>query len=61
MTGQRGYAPFTYRGLVEFLTMAEDVLDSLGDDQDAHQEVAHGTSMTCWLNLQSIQTRLIHL
>jgi len=35
VTGQRGYAPFTYRGLVEFFTVVEDVLDSLGDDQDA--------------------------
>ena len=33
--------PFTYRGLVEFLIMAEDVLHSLGEDQDAHQEPAH--------------------
>ena len=35
------YAPFTYRGLVEFLTMAEEVLDSLGEDQEARQEAAH--------------------
>ena len=41
MTRQQGYAPFTYRGLVEFLIMAEVVLDSLGEDQDTHQEAAH--------------------
>ena len=32
-----GYPPFTYRGLVEFLVVAEEVLDSLGDDLSARQ------------------------
>ena len=31
VTGQRGHEPFTYRGLVEFLTIAEDVLEYLGE------------------------------
>jgi len=39
-TGLRDFALFTYRWLVEFLTMAEDVLDSLGEDQIACQEAA---------------------
>ena len=36
VTGLRGFTPFRYRGLVEFLTIAEDVSDSLGEDQTAH-------------------------
>jgi len=36
-----GYAPFTYQVLVEFIIVAEDVFDSLGEDQDARQEAAH--------------------
>ena len=34
-TGHRGFPPFTYRGLVEFLIVAEEVLDSLGVDPNA--------------------------
>ena len=41
VTGLRGFAPFTYRGLVEFLAVAEDVLESLGDEQVTRQEAAH--------------------
>jgi len=41
VTGQRGYAPFTYRGLVEFLLVAEEVLDNLGEGSVARQEAAH--------------------
>ena len=41
VTGQRAYAPFTYRGLVEFLLVAEEVLDDLGEGSVAHQEAAH--------------------
>jgi len=37
VTGLRGFAPFTYRGLVEFLTVVEDVLESLGDEQVTRQ------------------------
>jgi len=36
-----GYPPFTYRGLVEFLVVAEEVLDSLGDDLSARQQATH--------------------
>jgi len=36
----RGYAPFTYQGIVEFLTIAEDVLDTLGSGQRTRQEDA---------------------
>ena len=39
--GHRGYPPFTYRGLVEFLVVAEEALDSLGDDSSARQQAAH--------------------
>ena len=39
--GHRSYPPFTYRGLVEFLVMAEEALDSLGDDPSARQLAAH--------------------
>jgi len=35
------FALFTYRGLVDFLLVAEDVLDALGDDPVARQEAAH--------------------
>jgi len=41
VTGQQGYAPFTYRGLVEFLLVAEEVLDDLGEGSVARQEAAH--------------------
>jgi len=37
----RGYSPFTYRGLVEFLVIVEDVLDELGRDPQTHQASAH--------------------
>jgi len=40
VSGQRGYAPFTYPGLVEFLIIAEDVLDTLGSGQRTRQEDA---------------------
>jgi len=33
----RGYALFTYRGLVEFLTVAEEVLEELGSDPRTRQ------------------------
>ena len=36
----RGYSPFTYRGLVEFLTVAEDVLDELGREPRTRQASA---------------------
>jgi len=32
VTGLQGFTPFTYRGLVEFFTIAEDVLESPGDE-----------------------------
>ena len=32
--------PFTYRGLVEFLMVAEDVLETLGNDQRTREEDA---------------------
>ena len=41
ITRIRPFASFTYRGLVEFLLVAEDVLDSLGDDPVARQEASH--------------------
>jgi len=41
VTGQQGYAPFTYGGLVEFLLVAEEVLDDLGEGSEARQETAH--------------------
>ena len=47
--GQRGYVPFTYRGLVEFLIVAEDVLDTLGEEQDARQEAAHQVIYDVWV------------
>ena len=37
----RGYGPLTYRGLVEFLVIAEDVLDELGRDPQTRQASAH--------------------
>ena len=37
----RPLAPFTYRGLVEFLMVAENVLETLGDDPITRQEAAH--------------------
>jgi len=40
-SGHRGYPPFTYRELVEFLVVAEEVLDSLGADPSACQPTAH--------------------
>ena len=36
----RGYGPFTYRGLVEFFTVAEDVLNELGRDPRTRQASA---------------------
>jgi len=39
--GHRGYPPFTYWGLVEFLVVVEEELDSLGDDPSARQQAAH--------------------
>ena len=35
-----GYGPFTYRGLVEFLTVAEEVLEELGSDPRTRQASA---------------------
>ena len=40
VSGLRGYAPFTYRGLIEFLITAEEVLDTLGSGQRTRQEDA---------------------
>jgi len=40
VTGLRGYGPFTYRGLVEFLTVEEDVLEELGRDPQGRQDFA---------------------
>jgi len=37
VTNIRGYGPFTYRGLVEFLVMAEEVLEEPGGDPRTHQ------------------------
>jgi len=37
----RGFPRFTYRGLVEFLVVAEEALDSLGDDSSARQQATH--------------------
>jgi len=37
----RGYGPFTYRGLVEFLAVAEEVLEELGIDPRTRQASAH--------------------
>jgi len=37
----RGYGPFTYRGLVEFLAVAEEVLEQLGSDPRTRQASAH--------------------
>jgi len=39
--GHRGYPPFTYQGLVEFLVVAEEALDPLGDSPSARQQAAH--------------------
>jgi len=41
ITGIRPYAPFTYRGLVEFRILAEDALYTLGGDLITRQEAAH--------------------
>ena len=38
--GHRGYPPFTYRGLVDFLVVAEEALDSLGADPTARRQAA---------------------
>jgi len=39
--GIRPLARFTYRGLVEFLVLAENALDALGNDPAARQEAAN--------------------
>jgi hypothetical protein len=41
VTGLRGFAPFTYRGLVEFLMMIEGELSMLGEDPSSRQIIAH--------------------
>ena len=41
MRGLHGYGPFTYRGLVEFLTVVEEVLEELGGDPQTRQDSAH--------------------
>ena len=41
MSGLRGYTPFTYRDLVEFLMVAEDVLETMGGNQRTRQEDAN--------------------
>ena len=40
MANIRGYGPFTYRGLVEFLAVAEEVLEELGSDPRTRQASA---------------------
>ena len=40
MANIRGYGLFTYRGLVEFLVIAEDVLEELGGEPRTHQASA---------------------
>ena len=40
MANIRGYDPFTYRGLVEFLTVVEEVLEELGSDPRTRQASA---------------------
>ena len=40
ITRRRPFAPFTYRGVVEFQVLADDALDTLGGDSIAQQDVA---------------------
>jgi len=39
--GIQPFAPFTYRGLVEFLVLAENALDTLSGDLITRQEAAN--------------------
>jgi len=39
--GLHGYVPFTYRGLVEFFTVVEEVLEELGRDPQTRQDSTH--------------------
>jgi len=41
VTRIRPFALFTSRGLVDFLMVAENVLDTLGEDPVARQEATH--------------------
>jgi hypothetical protein len=41
VSGLRGYTPFTYRGLVQFLIDVEGVIDHLGEESMSRQEAAH--------------------
>jgi len=36
-----GYCPFSYRGLVEFLVVVEEVLEELGRDAQARRDSVH--------------------
>ena len=40
VSGLSGYCPFPYRGLVEFLAVAEDVLEELGRDARTRRDSA---------------------
>ena len=40
MSGLSGYCPFSYRGLVEFLEVAKDVLQELGRDAQTRPDSA---------------------
>ena len=40
MASIRAYGPFTYRGLVQFLTVVEEVLEVLGSDLRTRQASA---------------------
>jgi len=57
----RGYPPFTYQGLMEFLVVAEEVLDSLGADPSARQQAAHQLVYDGWWSLQSTLSCPTHL
>ena len=38
VSGLPGYCPFSYRGLVEFLVVVEDLLEELGRDARARRD-----------------------
>ena len=40
VSGLPGYCPFSYRGLIEFLEVAEDVLEELGRDAQTRRDSA---------------------
>ena len=41
VSGLSGYCPFSYRGLVEFLVIVEDVLEELGRDARVRRDSVH--------------------